>query len=147
MSGTVQGLNTISDILTRSAGELTVDKQGNYQLKSDEPLLESIYKGVTASAIQNFTEMVGESVNISANLMRMLPKIGLGRVSNAITKIGTQDWYRVCNNWLSRAGVNDFGGEVLEEELSIILNAAFVGDNPLLNGSGGLLDVRTQKTY
>lgn len=145
MSGTVQGLNTISDILTRSAGELTVDKQGNYQLKSDEPLLESIYKGVTASAIQNFTEMVGESVNISANLMRMLPKIGLGRVSNAITKIGTQDWYRVCNNWLSRAGVNDFGGEVLEEELSIILNAAFVGDNPLLNGSGGLLDVRTQK--
>lgn len=145
MSGTVQGLNTISDILTRSAGELTVDKQGNYQLKSDEPLLKSIYKGVTASAIQNFTEMVGESVNISANLMRMLPKIGLGRVSNAITKIGTQDWYRVCNNWLSRAGVNDFGGEVLEEELSIILNAAFVGDNPLLNGSGGLLDVRTQK--
>lgn len=145
MSGTVQGLNTISDILTRSAGELTVDKQGNYQLKSDEPLLKSIYKGVTASAIQNFTEMVGESVNISTNLMRMLPKIGLGRVSNAITKIGTQDWYRVCNNWLSRAGVNDFSGEVLEEELSIILNAAFVGDNPLLNGSGGLLDVRTQK--
>lgn len=145
MSGTIQGLNTISDILMRSAGELTVDKQGNYQLKSDEPLLKSIYKGVTASAIQNFTEMVGESVNISANLMRMLPKIGLGRVSNAITKIGTQDWYRVCNNWLSRAGVNDFGGEVLEEELSIILNAAFVGDNPLLNGSGGLLDVRTQK--
>lgn len=145
MSGTIQGLNTISDILNRSAGELTVDKQGNYQLKSDEPLLKSIYKGVTASAIQNFTEMVGESVNISANLMRMLPKIGLGRVSNAITKIGTQDWYRVCNNWLSRAGVNDFGGEVLEEELSIILNAALVGDNPLLNGSGGLLDVRTQK--
>ena len=77
--------------------------------------------------------------------MRMLPKIGLGRVSNAITKIGTQDWYRVCNNWLSRAGVNDFGGEVLEEEIGIVLNAALVGDNPLLNGSGGLLDVRTQK--
>lgn len=145
MSGTIQGLNTISDILNRSAGELTVDKQGNYQFKSDEPLLKSIYKGVTASAIQNFTEMVGESVNVSANLMRMLPKIGLGRVSNAITKIGAQDWYRVCNNWLSRAGVNDFGGEVLEEEIGIILNAALVGDNPLFNGSGGLLDVRTQK--
>ena len=53
MSGTVQGMNTISDILMRSAGELTVDKQGNYQLKSDEPLLKSIYKGVTASAIEN----------------------------------------------------------------------------------------------
>lgn len=145
MSGTVQGLNTISDILTRSAGELTVDKQGNYQLKSDEPLLKSIYKGVTASAIENYTEMLGERLNIGGNLMRMLPKIGLGRVSNAITKIGTQDWYRVCNNWLSRAGVNDFGGEVLEEEIGIILNAALVGDNPLFNGSGGLLDVRTQK--
>lgn len=145
MSGTIQGLNTISDILMRSAGELTVDKQGNYQLKSDESLLKSIYKGVTASAIENYTEMLGERLNIGGNLMRMLPKIGLGRVSNAITKIGTQDWYRVCNNWLSRAGVNDFGGEVLEEELSIILNAALVGDNPLLNGSGGLLDVRTQK--
>ena len=145
MSGTVQGLNTISDILTRSAGELTVDKQGNYQLKSDEPLLKSIYKGVTASAIENYTEMLGERLNIGGNLMRVLPKIGLGRVSNAITKIGTQDWYRVCNNWLSRAGVNDFGGEVLEEEIGIVLNAAFVGDNPLLNGSGGLLDVRTQK--
>lgn len=145
MSGTVQGLNTISDILTRSAGELTVDKQGNYQLKSDEPLLKSIYKGVTASAIENYTEMLGERLNIGGNLMRMLPKIGLGRVSNAITKIGTQDWYKVCNNWLSRAGVNDFGGEVLEEEIGIILNAALVGDNPLLNGSGGLLDVRTQK--
>lgn len=145
MSGTIQGLNTISDILNRSAGELTVDKQGNYQLKSDEPLLKSIYKGVTASAIENYTEMLGERLNIGGNLMRMLPKIGLGRVSNAITKIGTQDWYRVCNNWLSRAGVNDFGGEVLEEEIGIILNAALVGDNPLLNGSGGLLDVRTQK--
>lgn len=145
MSGTIQGLNTISDILNRSAGELTVDKQGNYQLKSDEPLLKSIYKGVTASAIENYTEMLGERLNIGGNLMRMLPKIGLGRVSNAITKIGTQDWYRVCNNWLSRAGVNDFGGEVLEEEIGIILNAALVGDNPLFNGSGGLLDVRTQK--
>lgn len=145
MSGTVQGLNTISDILTRSAGELTVDKQGNYQLKSDEPLLKSIYKGVTASAIENYTEMLGERLNIGGNLMRMLPKIGLGRVSNAITKIGTQDWYKVCNNWLSRAGVNDFGGEVLEEEIGIVLNAALVGDNPLLNGNGGLLDVRTQK--
>lgn len=145
MSGTVQGLNTISDILTRSAGELTVDKQGNYQLKSDEPLLKSIYKGVTASAIENYTEMLGERLNIGGNLMRMLPKIGLGRVSNAITKIGTQDWYKVCNNWLSRAGVNDFGGEVLEEEIGIVLNAALVGDNPLLNGSGGLLDLRTQK--
>lgn len=145
MSGTVQGLNTISDILTRSAGELTVDKQGNYQLKSDEPLLKSIYKGVTASAIENYTEMLGERLNIGGNLMRMLPKIGLGRVSNAITKIGTQDWYKVCNNWLSRAGVNDFGGEVLEEEIGIVLNAALVGDNPLLKGSGGLLDVRTQK--
>lgn len=145
MSGTIQGLNTISDILMRSAGELTVDKQGNYQLKSDESLLKSIYKGVTASAIENYTEMLGERLNIGGNLMRMLPKIGLGRVSNAITKIGTQDWYRVCNNWLSRAGVNDFGGEVLEEEIGIVLNAALVGDNPLLNGSGGLLDVRTQK--
>lgn len=145
MSGTIQGLNTISDILNRSAGELTVDKQGNYQLKSEEPLLKSIYKGVTASAIENYTEMLGERLNIGGNLMRMLPKIGLGRVSNAITKIGTQDWYRVCNNWLSRAGVNDFGGEVLEEEIGIILNAALVGDNPLFNGSGGLLDVRTQK--
>lgn len=145
MSGTVQGMNTISDILMRSAGELTVDKQGNYQLKSDESLLKSIYKGVTASAIENYTEMLGERLNIGGNLMRMLPKIGLGRVSNAITKIGTQDWYRVCNNWLSRAGVNDFGGEVLEEEIGIVLNAALVGDNPLLNGSGGLLDVRTQK--
>lgn len=145
MSGTVQGLNTISDILTRSAGELTVDKQGNYQLKSDEPLLKSIYKGVTASAIENYTEMLGERLNIGGNLMRMLPKIGLGRVSNAITKIGTQDWYKVCDNWLSRAGVNDFGGEVLEEEIGIVLNAALVGDNPLLNGNGGLLDVRTQK--
>lgn len=145
MSGTVQGMNTISDILMRSAGELTVDKQGNYQLKSDEPLLKSIYKGVTASAIENYTEMLGERLNIGGNLMRMLPKIGLGRVSNAITKIGTQDWYKVCNNWLSRAGVNDFGGEVLEEEIGIVLNAALVGDNPLLNGSGGLLDLRTQK--
>ena len=145
MSGTVQGLNTISDILNRSAGELTVDKQGNYQLKSDEPLLKSIYKGVTASAIENYTEMLGERLNIGGNLMRMLPKIGLGRVSNAITKIGTQDWYKVCNNWLSRAGVNDFGGEVLEEEIGIVLNAALVGDNPLLNGNGGLLDLRTQK--
>ena len=48
----------------RSAGELTVDKQGNYQLKSDEPLLKSIYKGVTASAIENYTEMLGERLNI-----------------------------------------------------------------------------------
>ena len=144
LATTAQGLGTAGDIMRRRTGEIQQGSDGNYELVNGSSWGEAVYKGATAAAIENYTEMLGAHINIGKNVMNFLPKIGMGRVSNWFLKAGKQNWYNTTKEWLSRMGVNGYGGEVLEEEIAIPLNAILVGDNPLLFGSGGLLDKDTQ---
>ncbi len=144
LATTAQGLGTAGDIMRRRTGEIQQGRDGNYELVNGNSWGEAIYKGATAAAIENYTEMLGAHINIGKNVMNFLPKIGMGRVSDWFLKAGKQNWYNTTKEWLSRMGVNGYGGEVLEEEIAIPLNAILVGDNPLLFGSGGLLDKDTQ---
>ena len=130
--------------MRRRTGEIQQGSDGNYELVNGNSWGEAVYKGATAAAIENYTEMLGAHINIGKNVMNFLPKIGMGRVSDWFLKAGKQNWYNTTKEWLSRMGVNGYGGEVLEEEIAIPLNAILVGDNPLLFGSGGLLDTDTQ---
>ena len=146
LSGTLQGMGTLGDIMQRRAGDIEYNtEKGEYELVSPRGWAESAYKGATASMIDNATELLGDHLNIGKAAMKLLPKAGLKQVSDWLTKAGKSELYTTTREWLKRAGINGLGGEILEEEMAIPMNAVFVGDNPLLFGDGGLLDAKTQK--
>lgn len=146
LSGTLQGMGTLGDIMQRKAGDIEYNtEKGEYELVNPRGWAESAYKGATASMIDNATELLGDHLNIGKAAMKLLPKAGLKQVSDWLTKAGKSELYTTTREWLKRAGINGLGGEILEEEMAIPMNAVFVGDNPLLFGDGGLLDAKTQK--
>lgn len=146
LSGTLQGMGTLGDIMQRRAGDIEYNtEKGEYELVNPRGWAESAYKGATASMIDNATELLGDHLNIGKAAMKLLPKAGLKQVSDWLTKAGKSELYTTTRQWLQRAGVNGLGGEIMEEEIAIPLNAVLVGDNPLLFGEGGLLDAKTQK--
>lgn len=146
LSGTLQGMGTLGDIMQRRAGNIEYNtEKGEYELVNPRGWAESAYKGATASMIDNATELLGDHLNIGKAAMKLLPKAGLKQVSDWLTKAGKSELYTTTREWLKRAGINGLGGEILEEEMAIPMNAVFVGDNPLLFGDGGLLDAKTQK--
>lgn len=146
LSGTLQGMGTLGDIMQRRAGDIEYNtEKGEYELVNPRGWVESAYKGATASMIDNATELLGDHLNIGKAAMKLLPKAGLKQVSDWLTKAGKSELYTTTREWLKRAGINGLGGEILEEEMAIPMNAVFVGDNPLLFGDGGLLDAKTQK--
>lgn len=146
LSGTLQGMSTLGDIMQRRAGDIEYNtEKGEYELVNPRGWAESAYKGATASMIDNATELLGDHLNIGKAAMKLLPKAGLKQVSDWLTKAGKSELYTTTREWLKRAGINGLGGEILEEEMAIPMNAVFVGDNPLLFGDGGLLDAKTQK--
>ena len=146
LSGTLQGMGTLGDIMQRRAGDIEYNtEKGKYELVNPRGWAESAYKGATASMIDNATELLGDHLNIGKAAMKLLPKAGLKQVSDWLTKAGKSELYTTTREWLKRAGINGLGGEILEEEMAIPMNAVFVGDNPLLFGDGGLLDAKTQK--
>ena len=146
LSGTLQGMGTLGDIMQRRAGDIEYNtEKGEYELVNPRGWAESAYKGATASMIDNATELLGDHLNIGKAAMKLLPKAGLKQVSDWLTKAGKSELYTTTREWLKRAGINGLGDEILEEEMAIPMNAVFVGDNPLLFGDGGLLDAKTQK--
>jgi hypothetical protein len=146
LSGTLQGMGTLGDIMQRKAGDIEYNtEKGEYELVNPRGWTESVYKGATASMIDNATELLGDHLNIGKAAMKLLPKAGLKQVSDWLTKAGKSELYTTTREWLKRAGINGLGGEILEEEMAIPMNAVLVGDNPLLFGNGGLLDAKTQK--
>lgn len=146
LSGTLQGMSTLGDIMQRKAGDIIYNQEkGEYEIANPNGWIESTYKGATASMIENTSELLGEHLHLGRAAMKLLPKAGLKQVSNWLTKAGKSELYTTTRQWLQRAGVNGLGGEIMEEEIAIPLNAVLVGDNPLLFGEGGLLDAKTQK--
>lgn len=146
LSGTLQGMGTLGDIMQRKAGDIEYNtEKGEYELVNPRGWAESAYKGATASMIDNATELLGDHLNIGKAAMKLLPKAGLKQVSDWLTKAGKSELYTTTREWLKRAGINGLGDEILEEEMAIPMNAVLVGDNPLLFGNGGLLDAKTQK--
>lgn len=146
LSGTLQGMSTLGDIMQRKAGDIVYNQEkGEYEIANPNGWIESTYKGATASMIENTSELLGEHLHLGRAAMKLLPKAGLKQVSDWLTKAGKSELYTTTRQWLQRAGVNGLGGEIMEEEIAIPLNAVLVGDNPLLFGEGGLLDAKTQK--
>ena len=133
MANTTGAAKTGADILKRHMGEVQSDGNGGYKFVGGKSLGRSIYEGEVAQTLEYYTEMLGTHFNISSRLAKGAEKIGLSKMSKAVSYLGS-------NKWLSKAGVQDYPSEVLEEESNIILNSLLVGDNKLSD----LYDKKTQ---
>ena len=133
MANTTGAAKTGADILKRHMGEVQSDGKGGYKFVGGKSLGRSIYEGEVAQTLEYYTEMLGAHFNIGSRLAKGAEKIGLSKMSKAINYLGS-------NKWLSKAGVQDYPSEVLEEESNIILNSLLVGDNKLSD----LYDKKTQ---
>ncbi|MDD7725198.1 MAG: hypothetical protein PUJ24_05995, partial [Bacteroidales bacterium] len=122
MANTVGAANTVNDIFDRYRGTLIQTGDGQYQFAGGKGLGESIYEGATAQTIEFYTEKLGAHLAITKQASKALGKMGLSKLSTAMSKLGG-------SKTLSVLGMQDYPSEVLEEEANIILNASFVGDN------------------
>lgn len=122
MANTVGAANTVNDIFDRYRGTLIQTGDGQYQFAGGKGLGQSIYEGATAQTIEFYTEKLGAHLAITKQASKALGKMGLSKLSTAMSKLGG-------NKTLSVLGMQDYPSEVLEEEANIILNASFVGDN------------------
>ena len=141
LSTTVQAAQTGADIGHRYAGDVVYDpKTDDYKLEGGKSLGRSIYEGVANSAIENYTEMLGEHMHLGKFASSALTKMGLGRVSNWFTKVGKTDFMQGVNKYMNMAGFNGYPQEVMEEEVGIPLHAIFDGGNKMSD----LIDGRQQ---
>ena len=130
LTSTVQAAQTGADIGQRYAGDVTYDPQtDSYKTEDGKSLGRSIYEGVANSAIENYTEMLGEHMHLGKFAKWGLNKVGLGKVSDWFTKVGKTDFMQGVNKYMKMAGFNGYPQEVAEEEVGILLHAIFDGGN------------------
>lgn len=127
MANSTGAAKTASDILSRHLGQIGKDGNGNYYAQNAKDLWRSIYEGEMAQVFEYFTEMLGNHMNMGKWLAKGANKINLKKLSKAIT-------YLTKNDFLNYVGVQDYPSEVMEEQVNLILNALFVGDNNFSTG-------------
>lgn len=141
LTTTIQAGQTGADIGQRYVGDVAYDpKTDDYKLEGGKSLGRSIYEGVANSAIENYTEMLGEHMHLGKFANSALSKVGLGKVSNWFTKVGKTDFMQGVNKYMKMAGFNGYPQEVIEEEVGIPLHAVFDGGNKMSD----LIDGRQQ---
>ncbi|MDO5751274.1 MAG: hypothetical protein Q4P78_08805, partial [Rothia sp. (in: high G+C Gram-positive bacteria)] len=132
ISNTVQAGKTTADIINRHTGRPEYSDKGGRTFTDGESLGEAIYKGEASSIIENYTEMLGEHLpGVRPVLENGLAKVGLKRASDWVARVAESDFNKFAQKWLKKAGVNGVGGEIMEEEINIPLNAVFVGDQKM----------------
>ena len=150
MANTTGAGKTAADIIGRHTGTLTKDDQGRYKFTDGKSWGRSIYEGEVANTLEYYTEKLGahtEGVLGAAGkavkgavkgatgkagvwLTKGAEKIGLGRLSRAVSQVNGSDFMKQTKGFLSKSGgVQDYPSEVLEEEANIMLNSLLVGDN------------------
>ena len=110
---------TVAKMGQLSAGDVSMDKNGNYKMENQQDLMSAFAEAEREQARENGSEMFGEFIPggkvLSAAGKKALSKIGLGRISNILTSIGNKAWYKNYTNLLSKGGYNGIPGEALEE--------------------------------
>lgn len=115
---------TAASIGTNMAGNTTVDENGNLRNENAMGLLEATAEAERSQAREYGSEMFGAFLPGSGKLVtKGLEKIGLSRISNTLTSIGSKDWYRQYSQILKAGGFNGMPGEALEEYEGIAFDA------------------------
>ena len=110
-----------------SAGDVSMDENGNYKIENQQDLMSAFVEAEREQAGENGSEMFGEFIPggkvLSAVSKKALSKIGLGRISDMLTSIGNKAWYKNYTTLLSKGGYNGIPGEALEEYEGMFFDA------------------------
>lgn len=123
-----------------AAGDVTKDEDGNYKIENQDSVLGAFVEAERQKTRENGSEMfgafipgIGKVLGKSAGELagKIIPesalnaaekagaavynKIGLSKISNALTQVGKKDWYQAYNKMLRAGGYQGLPGEALEE--------------------------------
>lgn len=123
-----------------AAGDVTKDEEGNYKIENQDSVLGAFVEAERQQARENGSEMfgafipgIGKVLGKSAGELagKIIPesalnaaekagaavynKMGLSKISNALTQVGKKDWYQAYNKMLRAGGYQGLPGEALEE--------------------------------
>ena len=116
MAVSVQGQNAVADVINTKLGPVFIDKDtGNLVFQNDKSLGESIYQTISDRVIENFSEMWGGHIPGIADVAKVFGARNLTAMLLRSTREGANTILSKTANFLSRAGVNGYFGEVGEE--------------------------------
>lgn len=150
--------NVANDVINRYTGQVYQDEQGNYKFgtfdsdgklvhEGGEDFLTSLVKGEAAQTIEFATELAGGGIDVAGTALKnfvtkggkkIINKYNMENVSKVIdfllnNKVSKNARYLKAgaDRTLGKVEVNSIVGESLEEELGIIANTVFTGDNKI----------------
>lgn len=150
--------NVANDVVNRYTGQVYEDEQGNYKLgtfdsdgklvhEGGEDFLTALVKGEAAQTIEFATELAGGGIDAAGTALKnfvtkggkkIINKYNMENVSKVIdfllnNKVSKKARYLKAgaDRTLGKVEVNSIVGESLEEELGIIANTVFTGDNKI----------------
>lgn len=150
--------NVANDVINRYTGQVYQDEQGNYKFgtfdsdgklvhEGGEDFLTALVKGDAAQTIEFATELAGGGIDavgtalknfVSKGGKKIINKYNMENVSKVVdfllnNKVSKNARYLKAgaDRTLGKVEVNSIVGESLEEELGIIANTVFTGDNKI----------------
>lgn len=150
--------NVANDVVNRYTGQVYQDEQGNYKFgtfdsdgklvhEGGEDFLTSLVKGEAAQTIEFGTELAGGGIDAVGTALKnfvtkggkkIINKYNMENVSKVIdfllnNKVSKHARYLKAgaDRTLGNVELNSIVGESLEEELGIIANTVFTGDNKI----------------
>ena len=107
---------TAATMGTLASGKVGVDDNGNYMVENAMGLIPAFAEAERQQARENGSEMFGEFIpGVGGMVKKGLEKIGLSKLSGAMTNIGNKEWYKQYSRLLEFGGYNGLPGEALEE--------------------------------
>ena len=118
------GINRTAALMgTNIAGHTAVDGNG-YKVEDDMGVLEAFADAERQMMRENGSEMFGEFIpGVGKFVNKGLEKMGLSKISGALTRIGNKQWYKQYNALLEAGGYNGIAGEGIEEYEGILFDA------------------------
>ena len=150
--------NVANDVMNRYTGQVYQDEQGNYKFgtfdsdgnlvhEGGEDFLTALVKGDAAQTIEFATELAGGGIDAVGTALKnfatkggkkIIEKYNMENVSKVINfllnnKVSKNARYLKAgaDRTLGKVELNSIVGESLEEELGIIANTVFTGDNKI----------------
>lgn len=150
--------NVANDVINRYTGQVYQDEQGNYKFgtfdsdgnlvhEGGEDFLTAFVKGDAAQTIEFATELAGGGIDAVGTALKnfvtkggkkIINKYNMENVSKVIdfllnNKVSKNARYLKAgaDRTLGKVELNSIVGESLEEELGIIANTVFTGDNKI----------------
>lgn len=150
--------NVANDVINRYTGQVYQDEHGNYKFgtfdsdgklvhEGGEDFLTAFVKGEAAQTIEFATELAGGGIDAAGTALKnfvtnggkkIINKYNMENVSKVIdfllnNKVAKNARYLKAgaDRTLGKVELNSIVGESLEEELGIIANTVFTGDNKI----------------